>query len=414
MKLIIQTLRIAIVYVGIFFFCLILAVTLFDGWPTGAQMFFAFLLPGIAAWAIERRNAAKNADKVDPSPDMLRNLHVASKVSASKQRIDRNSRLENWRDIVSTRPEPELDEVVAGRDAELLLRSMVSKRLSWKSASIFHSKRVPSDSRSPMRGRYEVDLIVLSHKQISVIEIKNWSGSVRALGSSWLQERRNGQKIVHENPVQKNQKKLESLCAFLEAKNIRVPKARISRVIMWNRNVSVPSAVARRAEIIMRHELDRFLSNQKASGFSERFLISVLELCLEQEASQIAAEGFFSAISTRDYDSATSAVSHLETFDQLELYGGRVLSGDLLELRANGHSRPLKDLPSGRTIEVECIRNKLILFIVAVFGAGPMIWLSELGKSSPATPRDRILFHAAGQRKPEEFALSRIVRLVRG
>ncbi|NIY98384.1 NERD domain-containing protein, partial [Salipiger sp. HF18] len=401
MKVIIKCLRITIVYVAVFFFCLVLAVTLFDGWPGGSQVLFAFLSAGIAAWANERRIADKKSGKVDPSPDLLHNFNATPKGSASNQRIDSKSRLEIWRDIVSTKPEPELDEVVAGRDAELALRSMVSSHLSWKSASIFHSKRVPANSRSPRRGRYEVDLIVLSQKQISAIEIKNWSGSVRILGSSWIQERRNGKEVIHDDPLDKNQKKLESLCAFLEAKNIRVPKARISRVILWNRNVSIPSAVARRDEIVMHHELERFLSHQKASGFGERFLMSVLELCLEQEASQIAADGFFSAIPVRDYDAATRAISQLESFDKLELYGGKVLSGDLLELRVNGQSIPLKDLPSGGIVRVECIRSKLISFFAAVFGSRPMIWLSEPFGSVPASPRDRVLFHPAGQEKPE-------------
>lgn len=329
-------------------------------------------------------------------------------------RVGSVPRLQVWRDIVATNAEPELDEVVAGRDAELALRSMVSNHLSWKSASIFHSKRVPTDFRSPRRGRYEIDLIVLSHKQISAIEIKNWSGSVRISGSSWIQERRNGEEVIHDDPLQKNQKKLESLCAFLEAKNIRVPKTRVSRVILWNRNVSVPSAVARRDEIVMHHELERFLSHQKASGFGERFLMSVLELCLEQEASQIAADGFFSAIPTLDYDAAVRAVSQLETFDKLELFGGRVISGDLLELRGNGPPIKLKDLPSGGIVSVECVRNKLISFFVAVFGSGPMIWLSEPFGSVPASPKDRVLFHVAGQERPEEFELARIVRMVRG
>lgn len=414
MKLILRILRIALVYIAIFFFCMILLATLFESWPTGATILFLFLSGWIGVWAIESRIANKKAGKVDPSPSLLRILLPTPNGSASNQRVDTKSRLEIWREIVSTKPEPELNEVVAGRDAELALRSMVSNHLILKSASIYHSKRVPTDSRSPSRGRYEVDLIVLSHKQISAIEIKNWSGSVRISNSSWIQERLNGEEVIHDDPLQKNQKKLDSLCAYLEAKNICVPKARISRVILWNRNVRIPSTVARRDEIVMHHELERFLSHQKASGFGERFLMSVLELCLEREASQIAVEGFFEAIPARDYDAATNAVSRLETFDKLELYGGKVLSGDLRELRTSGESISLKDLRSGEIVRVECIRRKLISFIAAVFGSGPMIWLSEPYRSVSVSPRDRVLFHAAGQEKPEEFELSRIVRLVRG
>ncbi|MCF7699214.1 nuclease-related domain-containing protein [Loktanella sp. M215] len=330
------------------------------------------------------------------------------------QRVKDISRLEVWRDIVSIKAEPELGDVIAGRDAEIALRSMVSNHLSWKSASIFHSKRVPSNVSSPWRDRYEIDLIVVSHKQISAIEIKAWSGSVRLSGSSWVQERRNGQQISHEDPLQKNQKKLDSLCAFLESKGIRVPKARISRVILWNRNVRIPLEIANRDEIIMHHELEKFLSHQKASGFGERFMMSVLELCLEREAGQIAADGFFSAIPTHDFDAATHAVSHLETFDKLELYGGRVLSGDLRYLRANGQSFSLKELASGRTIAVKCKRNKLFLFFAALLGSSPLISLSEPYESIPISSRDSVLFHAAGQKQPESIELSRIVRMVRG
>lgn len=414
MKFIVKSLRITLVYIAIFFFCMILVATLFEGWPTVTQMLFAFLSPAGAAWAIERRIANKKTGKVDNLPDPLNDLQASRDVSAVNQRVDRKSRLEIWRDIVSTTPEPELDEVVAGRDAEMALRSMVSNHLSWKTASIYHSKRVPTDSRSPKRGRYEIDLIVLTQKQISAIEIKNWSGSVQISGSSWIQERRSGEKVIHEDPLHKNQKKLESLCTFLETQNIRVPKAQISRVILWNRNVSVPSTVARRNEIVMHHELEKFLSHQKASGFGERFLMSVLELCLEQETSQIAADGFFSAIPARDYEAAARAISQLETFDKIELYGGKVLSGDLLELRTNDGSFRLKDLSSGRIVRVECVRSKLISFFAAVFGSGPMISLSEPYSPVSVSPRDRILFHSAGQEKPEEFELSRIVRMVRG
>ncbi|WP_412508496.1 nuclease-related domain-containing protein [Roseovarius sp. SYSU LYC5161] len=329
-------------------------------------------------------------------------------------RSKNTSRLEAWRDIVSTKPEPELDEVSAGRDAELALRSMVSNQLIWKSASIFHSKRVPTNTRTPKRGRYEIDLVVLSHKQISAIEIKNWSGSVRMAGSSWIQERRNGQKIIHENPLRKNQQKLESLCAYLESQDIRVPETRICRVILWNRNLSIPSEAASREEIVMRHQLERFLSHQKASGFGERIMMSVLKLCLEQEASRIASEGFFGSIPTHDFDEATNAVSRLETFDKLELYGGRVLSGDTLKLKANGQSLSLKDLPSGTRISVKCRRNKIFLFFSALFGSSPLISLSEPFHSVSASSRDSVLFHAAGHEKPEEFELSRIVSMTRG
>ena len=332
--------------------------------------------------------------------------------------MDRQSskaqRLDTWRQIVSARQEPELDEVVAGRDAEQALRSMVTNHLTWKTASIFHSKRVPRDGRSPGRGRYEIDLIVVSPKQISAIEIKNWSGRLRIDGERWIQERRNGGEVSHENPLSKNNEKLDCLCALLESQNIRVPTARVCRVIFWNKNLYVPLEVAKRDEIVMNHELERFLGNQKATGFAERFLISVLELCLDQEASMIAADGFFKAVPSRDYAAAVQAITSLETFDKLELLGGRVLSGDLLELRVGQNRQPLKSISSGSEVKVLCKRNKIVLFFSALLGSSPLISLSQPFSTFAVSPTDKVLFHQAGEPKPEEIEIGRVVRMVRG
>ena len=329
-------------------------------------------------------------------------------------RSSKAKRLETWREIVSARRELELKEVAAGRDAEQALRSMVTNHLTWKTASIFHSKRVPRNIQSRGKGRYEIDLIVISPKQISAIEIKNWSGRLRIDGERWVQERRNGNEISHENPLAKNKDKLDCLCSLLESRNIRVPNARVCRVIFWNKNLSVPLEVAKRDEIVMNHELERFLGNQKATGFAERFLISVLELCLDQEASMIAADGFFKAVPSRDYSSAVQAITSLETFDKIELLGGRVLSGDLLELRFGQYQRQLKSISSGSDIKVLCTRNKVVLFFSALIGSSPLISLSQPFSTIPISPSDKILFHQAGEPKPEEIEIGRIVRMVRG
>lgn len=324
------------------------------------------------------------------------------------------SRLEEWRKIVSAPREPELDEVAAGRNAEDALRSMVTGHLALKTASIFHSKRVPRDAGSPAKGRYEIDLIMVSQKQISAIEIKNWSGRLRISGDRWIQERRNGDEISHENPLEKNKDKLDCLCSMLESRNIRVPSARVCRVIFWNKNLNVPIEVANRDEIVMNHELDRFLSHQKASGFAERFLMSVLELCLDQEASAIAADGFFKAVPKHDYKNAVQAISALETFDKIELLGGRVISGDLLELRVESDRIPLKSMPSGSDVKVLCARNKLFLFFSALFGSAPLMSLSHPFGTVSLNPEAKVLFHQAGEPKPEEINIARIVRMLRG
>ena len=121
---------------------------------------------------------------------------------------------------------------------------------------------------------------MVSQKQISAIEIKNWSGRLRISGDRWIQERRNGEEISHENPLEKNREKLDCLCSMLETRNIRVPSARVCRVIFWNKNLNIPIEVAKRDEIVMNHELDRFRATKERQAlrnvFSCRFLNSAL------------------------------------------------------------------------------------------------------------------------------------------
>ena len=324
------------------------------------------------------------------------------------------SRLEEWREIVSVIPELELDEVAAGRDAEHALRAMAKSHLTFKTASIFHSKRVPRLESGSARGRYEIDLIMVSPKQISAIEIKNWSGRLRVDGGKWIQERRNGEDVSHDDPLAKNAEKLDCLCSMLETRNIRVPKAQVSRVVFWNKNLNVPLEMAKREEIVMNHELTRFLQNQKATGFAEGFLMSVLELCLDQEKSAIAADGFFEAIPSGDYNASVKAISALETFDKVELFGGRAVSGDLLELRTSEGTHSLKSIPSGTEVRVMCKRNRIFLFFSALLGSKPLISLGHPLWNLSVKAGDKVLFHQVGAPKPKEIDIASIARMIRG
>ncbi len=324
------------------------------------------------------------------------------------------SRLEEWREIISVIPEPELDEVAAGRDAERALRAMAKSHLTFKTASIFHSKRVPRLEGGSVKGRYEIDLIMVSPKQISAIEIKNWSGRLRIDGGAWIQERRNGENVSHDDPLVKNAEKLDCLCSMLESRNIRVPRAKVSRVVFWNKNLNVPLEMAKREEIVMNHELTRFLQNQKATGFAEGFLMSVLELCLDQEKSAIATDGFFEAVPSGDYNASVQAISALETFDKIKLFGGRVIAGDLLELRTREGTHSLKSIQSGSDVRVMCKRNRVFLFFSALLGSKPLMALGPPLSNLSVKAGDRVLFHQAGVPKPEEIDIASIARMIRG
>jgi len=322
-------------------------------------------------------------------------------------------RLNIWRKISKTAPQSELDEVTAGRNAEKSLQTMFDAKLFFKKSCIFHSKRVPY-RKGNRQGRYEIDLIVLTQKQICAIEIKNWSGSVRTDGSHWIQTRRDGSEIIHDDPIEKNRKKLEVLCKYLEERGCRLPKAKVSKVIQWNSKLKVDSKISNNSDLVLHFQLEKFLKSQKGSSFGETILHSVLSLCLDQETSEIALDGFFGAIPEEDYSKCLSIIDALHNFDQIEMFGGRVVSGDLLKLNLGGNSLQLKSLKKGQKVDILCIRTRLILFFIALWGKRSLFNLSDPFADVTVHPKDYILFHPAGEPKTKQIQLVELNNFKRG
>jgi hypothetical protein len=324
-----------------------------------------------------------------------------------------SERLDAWRTIANATRVEELEEVIAGRSAEKSLQAMFDAKLFFKKSCILHSKRVPYHSNNK-RGRYEIDLVVLTQKQISAIEIKNWSGSVTSDGENWIQTRRDGSKIVHSDPIKKNKRKLDILCDYLEMKGCTIPKLRVSRVIQWNSKLSIDSQLSNNSDLILHSQLERFLNAQKGSSFGERILHSVLTYCMDQENSKVALDGFFGAISEDEYSNCVAQIGDLHNFDKIELFGGRIISGDLLKLNLKDKTFDLKQLIKGQKVEILCIRTKLILFFLAVFGKGSLFTLTKPYEKIKVRPTDTILFHCAGEPHPQEFNLANIKSFQRG
>ena len=97
--------------------------------------------------------------------------------------------LRTWRALRRERPALETPEVQGGREAELILHELVTGRFQRQGAHLFAGRRVPCPAR---RMRREIDLIVLTPKLVSLIEVKNWSGELHDHGAVWLQVRRGG------------------------------------------------------------------------------------------------------------------------------------------------------------------------------------------------------------------------------
>ena len=87
---------------------------------------------------------------------------------------------------------------MAGRQAERFLKSLINSNLKYKDTYYFINKRIPARFNAR---HYEIDLMVLTKKQLNIIEVKNWSGSLFTSNGYWVQLKRNGDKIKHKNPL---------------------------------------------------------------------------------------------------------------------------------------------------------------------------------------------------------------------
>ena len=165
-------------------------------------------------------------------------------------------------------------EILAGRMAEKFLADLVDSNLRYKGANCFLNKRVPSreDGR-----RYEVDLMVLTKKQLNIIEVKNWSGHLFISDGKWKQQKRNGYVIEHTNVLKYFVKKKSVIVKYLKEKGIDLPPDFIShKVILINNNLAVSRDIQKNPDVITRDGLNDFLRSRKGAAFSEECSIQSL------------------------------------------------------------------------------------------------------------------------------------------
>src|SRR5262245_11223292 len=197
-------------------------------------------------------------------------------------------RLRTWRAVRRERPVPEDPAVQFGRDAELMLHDLVATHFSHKGAHLFAGRRVPCPRR---RMRREIDLIVLTPRMISLIEVKSWSGELFDRGPVWVQVRRAGDELHHPNLIADNLEKRDAFLDYLRGKGCGLGRdfaARnvLPKVVFMNPNLVVSPSIARHPDVITRDKLGAFLDRQPAAGLARRLLSSVIELCLGAESAR--------------------------------------------------------------------------------------------------------------------------------
>jgi hypothetical protein len=330
-------------------------------------------------------------------------------------------RLRQWSEIQRVRPVEESPDVAGGRDGELLLRQLVGSSFRSRDACLLAGRRIPSKRQARRR---EIDLIVCTPQMIHLIEVKNWAGRLAVRNGVWRQTRRSGDVVEHGDLLRENRLKREAVAEYLRDCGLDldtrfVEERIVPKVIFTNPRLELDPEVEARADVISRRELDDYLGRQPHKGLAERMFSSLIESCLASESrlEKALSGGRPGRIPPGQYEKIVTCLTDAETWDQLRLYGTKVVTGDAVGLRIGPKTYRKSELVqlSGRSpIRVRWTRGRLWGLLKAVTGLG---WLGSvhLGENRlEVTTADTVLFHAAGDVESKPQRLVELGQIVLG
>ncbi len=251
-------------------------------------------------------------------------------------------RLRQWTEIQKVVPTLEAPDVTGGRDAEYVLKQLIGSSFAFKDGHVFAGRRIPSKRQGRRR---EIDLIVCSPTMIHLIEVKNWSGSLNVRNRRWSQSRRSGDVVDHGNLLETNLLKQDAVAEYLHDQGIAIDDKFIrdhvaTEIIFMNPRLELDPAIEDLPEIITRRELDHFLGRQPKRGHAEWLFSSLIRALPRPPNRGNGTTGSLvppaQPISAAKYNQITTCLAETETWDQLHLFGTKVLAGDLVRLQLGG------------------------------------------------------------------------------
>jgi len=193
---------------------------------------------------------------------------------------------------------------------------------------------------------------------------------------------------------------------FLRSQGIALDRSYFTnRVIFMNPRLQVESAIAENPNVLTRDRLEGYLSAQRGNSLAERFVHSIIETCLDAETGKALNDRLFHAMPSDVFRAIQDLFSTVRTWDKMGLYGGKVLTGDVLKLTLGGRSLDITDFAPGTLLRLSWTRNRIWGLIKALATAFPMGRIRYPDKKEPLSADDSIKFHPAGEEKPIDFSL---------
>jgi Nuclease-related domain len=330
-----------------------------------------------------------------------------------------------WHTISKTNLNPIEEDgwVLAGRDAEDLLRTIVNENYSFKGCHSFAAKRIP-DSRN--KRRREIDLIVVTAKNLYVIECKNWAGTLDVRGGQWIQTNSRGKVTTHEDVLNLNTFKMKLLVEYLQEQGIRVQSHQVcQKLIFMNSNLEITnSAIARNPDVVAPDRLQDYLGQQDNKlKPHEKLFASVIGLLLDEELKGKVLDGLaIERVGGERHERLIQEIGMLATWDKIFLHGTKILSGDIINRDiANIYRYPNRvQINQVKEVQVGFVKSKWLGLAKAFFKVGRPIALDlydsqgRLLDKTSGDPLSKIRIMEAGSTEPTSINLCEIDQIAFG
>lgn len=292
---------------------------------------------------------------------------------------------------MSAEPRP---EVRAGRVAELQVASILTDRFSGTSYEFVAGVRVPYK-----KGRREIDIVITTPEEVWLVELKNWSGFVRFEDGRVIQHRGHGRGMVDHGRLLVNLRTKEgALKSYIKRETGADVETR-NFLVFCNESAGISEELLEVDDIIVAG-LREFLSVLPAAradyGLIGRIFRGVFGGGNPEEERREPVD--------ESITGARKALAGLGTWDFLMLRGGRILSGDVRDISADG----LYNRTDFRSIRVDIPRALARFFRSDHKPKAVARERSGEEREFLVGEEDVVVFHAAGQPKPGRFRLREV------
>lgn len=204
---------------------------------------------------------------------------------------------------------------------------------------VFTSLRIHDTNQG--RGKREIDLVLVTKKELFVVEVKNWSGKVELLpDGSWLQIRRNGTSQRHSNVVDGTRYRAQLLTSYLKRKGVNLPLGFVQpKVFLVNFDCKPDLAISMQPEVLSADQWQHFIEHDRV-GTPSGWMSSLFS---SQQSAPLLAEATEKQL--------LYVLNTAPTWDRLELYGGKVVVGDFHTFQGQEEERRALEFAKRQTVK---------------------------------------------------------------